>query len=422
MDAPISVTSRNLWRNRDFLKLWAGQTISQIGSQVSFLAIPLIAIMTLQTGAFEMGILTAIGSLPALLFGLHAGAVVDRRAHRPVMIATDLARALLLLLLPIAWWLDRLSVELLIVVAFAIGVCGLLFDLAYQAFLPLIVAREQLITGNARLELSRTAAEIAGPGIAGVLIQLVTAPVALLLDALSYLGSGLFVASIRQAEPARLEHDPRKRLTSEIRDGLRFVVRDPLLRASAGGTILLGLFNAMLEAVGLLYIVHELGINPGLIGLIFGVGGCGFVVGALLPERVAGSIGVGAATALGVAIVGLSDLLIPFAEETQRIAIPIVMIAQFAFGIGITLFRVNQTSLRQSIIPAHFRGRAASVVHVFTGGAVLTGALIGGVLGGAIGLRETLVLAAIGEIVVALWIWRSPLHHVHSLDLARSTS
>jgi MFS family permease len=340
---------------------------------------------------------------------LHAGALVDRRRRRPILIGSDLGRAALLALIPLAWALDLLSMGLLYAVALAGGLLGLFFDVAYQAFLPTVVPRERLVEGNAKLVLSRTAAEIGGPGLAGGLVQLLTAPVAILLDACSYLGSALMIAWIRVREPAPVRAAGRRRLWADIRDGLKLVGGDERLRALVGGGALVGCFNAALEAVFVVYIVRQLGVGPALLGAIFAVGSAGFLVGSLLPVRVARRVGLGPATAGGVALAAASDLLVPLAGGSLWVVVPLLTAAQFVFGIGVTVFQVNQASLRLAIVPGHLMGRATATGRVLTTGLVPLGALLGGLLGELIGLRATLVLAAGGELFAAFWLWRSPL-------------
>jgi MFS family permease len=406
-----------LWKNADFMKLWVAQTISQIGSQVSFLALPLVAVLALEATPFEMGLLTATGAIPTLLAGLHAGALVDRRRRRPILIGGDLGRAALLALIPLAWTLDLLSMGLLYAVALAGGLMGLFFDLAYQAFLPTVVPRERLVDGNAKLELSRTAAEIGGPGLAGGLIQLLTAPTAILVDACSYLGSALMIAWIRVTEPPPIRTDRPRRLLVEIREGVALVAGDERLRALVGGGALIGFFNAALEAVFVLYVARQLGVGPALLGAIFAVGSVGFLIGAFLPVRVARRVGLGPATAGGVALAGASDLLVPLAGAGGSLLamVGLLTAAQFFFGIGVTVFNVNQSSLRQAIVPGHLIGRATATGRVLTTALVPLGALLGGLLGELVGLRSTLVMAAVGELLAALWLWHSPLRLLRDL-------
>lgn len=412
MSSPPAPT---LWRHPDFLTLWAGQAVSQIGSQVSFLALPLVAALALDASPLEMGLLTAAGAMPALIVGLHAGAIVDRHRRRPILIGGDLGRAAVLGLVPLAWAAGELSIGLLYAVVLLTGLLGLFFDLAYQAFLPAIVPRERLVEGNAKLELSNTAAQVAGPGLAGGLIQLLTAPVAIALDAASYLVSALFLARIRTPEPAPLRPNRTSRMVAEIREGVGLVFGDARLRSLVGGRGLLELFNAMLEAVFVLYVTRALGLGPAVIGIIFAFGSAGFIVGALLPGRLSARFGLGPAMVGGLALVALSDLIVPLASGARWVVVPLLVVAQFCFGLGMTVFNVNQISLRQAIVPGPLRGRAAATVRVVLAGVVPIGALLGGLLGGAIGPRETLVLAALGELAAALWIWRSPLGQVRTL-------
>lgn len=404
-----------LWREPNFARLWAGQTISQLGSQITFLALPLTAILALDAGPAETGLLTAAGALPSLLVGLHAGAMVDRRQRLPIMVGGDLGRAALLALVPLAWAIDRLSIGLLVAVVALVGLLTLFFDVAYQALLPAIVPRERLVEGNAKLELSVTVAQIAGPTLAGGLIRLLTAPIAIAVDALSFVLSGLVLAGIRVEERIARSPDRGRRIGAEIGEGLRLVVGDGRLRAIAGTRGLLELFNAMLEAVFLLYLVRALGLGPGLIGAIFAVGSAGFALGALLPARAAGRFGVGPTTVGALALLAVSDLLVPLAAGSKLVVVPLLVGAQFLFGVGLTVFNVNQVSLRQAVVPDGLQGRATATVRVLATGLIPLGALLGGLLGETIGLRPTLILAALGELLAAVWLWRSPVRTLRDL-------
>lgn len=415
MESIAPSSDSGLWRNADFLKLWAGQTISQVGSQVSFLAFPIVAVIALDATPMQMAILTAAGAIPALLVGLQAGALVDRHRRKPILICSDLGRAALLGIIPLAWSFGALSILLLYAVALVSGLLSLCFDLAYQAFIPAVVPRQRLVEGNAKLELSRTAAEFAGPGLAGGLIQVLAAPVTLLLDALSYVVSGLMIAWIRIVEPTPVRRHESHRIATDIRDGLKLVAHDPRLRSLAGGGVLIGFFNAALEVVFVLYIVRELGVGPAVLGLVFTVGSGGFLLGALLPERVARSIGFGPTTVAGVMLVAIGDLLVPFAGGSRGVVIAMLCGAQFLFGVGMTIFKVNQASLRQSIVPTHMQGRAGGTFRVIDGAVILLGAFAGGILGDRIGLRETLIVTACGEVLAGLWLWRSPLGRLRDI-------
>ncbi|MBA2453793.1 MAG: MFS transporter [Chloroflexia bacterium] len=397
-----------LWLHPDFRKLWAGHTIAQVGQQITVLAVPLTAILLLDANAIQMGILAASLNLPALVVGLFVGAWVDRLQRRPLLIAADIGRAILLMSIPAAALLDLLTIEHLYVTAFLVGFLTLVFDVAYRSYLPSLVSRERLIEGNSKLELSRSAAEIGGPGLAGALIQVATAPFAILVHAVSLLFSALFLGAIDASEAAAPARDPERRLWRDIADGLRLVFGHPMLRAIAGCAGTIGFFNAILETVLILYIVQELGLSPGVIGLIFAAGNVGFLLGALIPGRLTGWIGLGPALGLGLLVVGVGDLLVPLAAGPNVVVLIMLAIAQFLFGAGYLVFNINQVSLRQALTPDHLQGRMNATMSFMLYGVVPAGAILGGVLGTTVGLRPTLFLAALGEILAILWLILSP--------------
>jgi MFS family permease len=398
-----------LWRNGDFLKLWAGQTVSLFGSGITMLALPLTAVGVLEATPAQMGLLTALGALPALALGLVAGAWVDRRPRRPVLIAADLGRAALLALIPILALLDRLRMAHLYVLALLVSTLGLFFDVAYRAFLPTLVGREQLVEGNSKLQMSRSAAEIAAPGLAGGLVELVTAPSAILLDALSFLVSGLFLGWIKGRETAPRPAEQRESLGREIKEGLGLVVGNRTLRAIAGCEGTLSLFNSALETVFILYVTRGLGIEAGALGLIFSAGSVGFLVGALTSGRASQRLGLGWAIIGGVLLAAASDLLIPLAGGATIVVAALLIVAQFCFGLGLTMYNIGQVSLRQAVTPDALQGRMNGTMYVIAMGSVPLGGLLGGALGEMIGLRATLVVAAVGEIVAVAWLVFSPL-------------
>jgi MFS family permease len=318
----------------DFRRLWLAQTISQVGSQVTYLAIPLTAAVTLRATPAEMGVLTAMGALPALLIGVFAGAFVDRRRRRPILISADLARALVLGTIPVAWLLGALSMPLLILITLLAGAGSLFFDVAYQALLPTLIPSDRLVEGNSTLELSRSAAQIAGPTLAGGMIQLLKAPLAIAVDALSFLVSALLILRIRAREDIRRLDRERASLWADARAGVREVGGKPAIRALAVGGAAVSLFNAMLEAVIILYLTRSIGLSAGVIGVVFAGGGVGFVVGALVPGRITRRFGLGPAMALGIAVVGLSDLAVPLAGRDVVIVSAAVAVGEFFFGLA----------------------------------------------------------------------------------------
>ena len=404
-----------LWRHADFLKLWAGQTISSIGSQISFLALPLTAILILEATPTQMGLLSSIGALPSLFIGLFVGVWVDRRRRRPIMIAANVGRAILLLIIPIAALTGNLRIEYLYILGFLTGALGLFFSVASQSFLVTLVHKDQLVEANSKLEISRSAADMVGPGLAGALIQILTAPVAIAFDALSFVISALLLGWIRTPEPEMEVTEQPQPMLREARDGLRVVTDNSVLRALAGCLGTIGLFNAMLETVWILYLTRELNLAPGMIGVIFGVGSVGFLVGALVTARVTDRVGYGPAIILGVVVTFMSDLVTPLAAGTPIVIMIMLVIASFFFGIGLTMFSIGQVSLRQTITPVRLQGRMNASMEVIGSGVVPLGALLGGLLGETIGLRATLLLAVAGELSAFLWLYFSPVRTIRNL-------
>jgi MFS family permease len=374
------------WRHGDFLRLWAAHTVTQIGAQVSFVAIPLAAVVVLDASPVQMGVLTAIGSIPALVLGLFAGVWVDRLRRRPILILADVGRGLVLATIPLAALFGVLGIWHLYVALLLVGAMTLFFDVAYRSYLPSLVRRELLVDGNSKLEVSRSAAEIVGPGLAGGLVQVFTAPLAILFDALSFLLSAAFLSRIRSAEPTPESRknqeegstaEEQGRILQEIRDGLRALAGNPTVRSLVSCTGTMTLFNAVIEAVLVLYLVNTLGLSAATIGIIFSVGGVGFLVGAVMAGRITRHVPLGVVLVGGPLLVGAADLLIPLAGGPAVLVVGLPGAAQFLFGVGLPLYRVNEVSLRQMIVPDRFLGRVNSGEYFVREGLVPIGALLG---------------------------------------------
>ncbi len=388
-------SSRSLFRHPDFLKLWSADTISQLGTQVTFLALPSAAILVLKANPFQVGLLGTMEFLPFILVGLPAGAWVDRLRRRPILIAGDLGRAVILGSIPIAYELHRLHMWHLYVAAFLAGICTVFFDVAYQSYLPSLVDRDQLVDGNAKLEISRSGAQLGGPGLAGWLIQLVKAPVAIAADAASYLWSAIWVFTIRKKEPA-IEvpaegHPPIRR---DIADGLRYVWGHPLLRPIAFCTANSNLWSSMTMAVFLIFAYRSIGLSPGAVGTILVLGNVGFLLGALISSRVPKLVGIGPAIVGSAVLFSIPGVLIPLV--TRETAWPLLIVAFNVFGIAGVVYNVNQVSLRQAITEHRMQGRMNATMRFMVWGTMPIGSLIGGALGNTIGLRPTLWVAAVG--------------------------
>jgi MFS family permease len=399
-----------LSRHPDFLKFWAGQTISLFGSNITYLALPLTAILLLDATPGQMGILTALEFAPFLLFGLLAGAWVDRLPRRPILIATNVGSALLVASIPIAALAGVLRIEQLYVVGFLTGTCKVLFDVAYMPFLTFLVGREHLVEGNSKMETTSSIAQITGPGLAGALIEALTAPVAIAADALSFLVSALMLGTIRAEEPVPPPRDKSRSILGDIKEGLAIVARNPFLRAIAGAACTSNIFDGILSAVYLLYITEELGVASVWIGIIFGVGSVGGLLASLLGQRAVRRFGLGTVIIAGMVLGGVSLLLLPLAGTLPLGGVVILLLVlQWLRGFGIITYNINAISLRQGITPDALQGRVNATGRVIAFSSLPVGALIGGALGGQIGLGPTVVIAAAGSLLSVLWLFFSPI-------------
>ncbi|HET6213112.1 MAG TPA: MFS transporter [Micromonosporaceae bacterium] len=407
------VSSRlGLLRDHDFRQLFAADTISQVGSQVSQLALPLVAVITLQASNFAVGMLVALETAAFLLVGLPAGAWVDRLRRRNVLIAGDLGRALLLGSVPLAWWAGLLTIWQLYVVALLTGVLTVFFDVAYQSYLPHLVGRDNLVEGNSKLEVVRASTQIGGPGVGGALIQWLTAPYAIAVDAVSFAFSAMFVGFIRKREPLP-ERGPDAHLGREILEGLRFVMGNRLLRAIAACTGSFNLFGGIAFAMVIVFMVRDLGLSPGLIGLWFSIGSIGGLLGAFLVRRTVAWLGQGPTIWISTAVTTPFGLLLPMAQPGWR-----VWLAAFGFlvtGIGVVLYNVTQVSFRQGLTPERLLGRMNATMRFLVWGTLPLGGVIGGVLGQAFGARTTLWIGAIGGCLAFLPTFLSPLRSMREL-------
>ena len=407
----MGMSLRGLWRHPDFLKLWAGQTVSLFGLSVTGLALPLVAVLTLDATPVQMGLLSAAGYAPFLLVGLVAGACVDRMRRRPILIAADLGRALLLASIPVAALVDALRMEQLYAVGFTVGLLTVFFDVAYQSYLPALVPRERLIEGNSKFEASHSLAQIAGPGLGGLLVQLLSAATAIALDAASYLVSAIFLAAIRTPEPRPERHADRS-LPREIGEGLRLVVGNPLMRGIAGCTATSNLFGSALTAVYVLYATRELGLGPAQLGVTFAAFGPGGLLGAVLAARLARRFGLGPALTGSLALGSLSWLVVLFAGGPPVLAASLLATANALATVGGTVYNVNQVSLRQAITPDRLQGRMNATMRFLVWGVIPIGALLGGVIGDALGLRAAIATGAVGTLLAPLWLLLTPVYAV----------
>jgi MFS family permease len=384
-----------LWSHPDFLRLWAGQTVSVMGSLTTRLALPLLAIVTLRASAFEVALLAAADVLAGVLFGLVAGVVVDRLPRRPLMIAADLLRALILGSIPAAAAFGVLGMAQLYAAAFLAGVLTTFFDVAYTSYLPTLVRQQELVEGNAKLTASACLSQVLAFGLAGWLVERLTAPGAVAVDALSFLVSAASLLSIRKGEPPLPTRAQPARVSSEVAVGLRAVLADPLLRPLAASVVLLWLAMGMTSAVFMLFASRELGFSAGVLGLIFAVGGFSSFAGALVAGPCRRRLGPGRAMMLGLGLAGGGFLAAAGARGATPLAAALLVAQQILGDPGYAIFDVNQISLRQELAPAGVLGRVNAGVRFASFAAMLLGSLAAGAVAERAGSRPVLVLAAL---------------------------
>ncbi|MBA3376643.1 MAG: MFS transporter [Actinobacteria bacterium] len=404
-----------LWRHPDFLRLWSAQTVSQLGSQVSQLALPLAAILVLDASAFEVALLGTVEFLPFLLFALPAGVWVDRLRRKPILVLGDLGRAAALASVPVAYAFDALTIWQLYAVGFLVGVGTVFFDVAYQSYLPSLVDRSQLVDGNSKLEVSRSGAALAGPGLAGVLIGAITAPYAILVDAFSFIGSAALIVRIRRPEilPELTEKPSMRR---ELVEGLRYLLGHRFWRPLAITVALSNFFNTLAFSIFLVYAVRDLELSATVIGIVLGVGNVGWLLGAVAANRLSARLGVGL-TLVGSALVfGPALLLVPAAPKSQPI--PFLVAALILASFAGIVFNVTGLSFQQAVTPDRLLGRLNATRRFIVWGVIPLGSLTGGALASLIGLRPTLWVGAIGGSLSFLPLLLSPVRSIGDMENA----
>src|SRR5450755_1651504 len=404
---------RGLWREPDFLKLWAGQAVSQVGSWITLVGLPLTAAMLLKASPLQMGILSGAGAAAILLFGLFAGAWADRLRRRPILIWTDLGRAAVLGTIPLAVAFGRLTMGHLYLVAAATSVLTVFFDVSYQAYLPSLVSPENILEGNSKMTLSESVAGIIGPGLTGILVQALTAPVAILFDAISFLCSAVSVSLIRKPEPPP-QAGAAPHMGREIMEGLRASWHDPILRTLLLRTATASLFLGFGGSLYILFAVRELKLDAVLLGAIIAVGGVSGLFGALATGRLVRRFGFGR-TMIGAALlIAIAGFLPPLAHGPVAWCAAMLAVAQLG-DVAWSVYSINELTLRQAVAPAHLLGRINAAAHLMFGGVLPVGALLGGALAEAIGLRAAMFTGAIGFLLSTLWLIFSPIRRLQHL-------
>lgn len=398
-----------LWRHPDFMRLWGAQIASAFGSRITRTALPIIAILTLRATPVEVAVLSALGVAPGVFVGLFAGGRVDRSAKRPLLIGADLVRAGLILTIPAAAWLGALSMPQLYVVAAAVGAATSLFQIADNTYLPALVGPELLLEGNAKLEATEAVAEAAGPGVAGLLIQALTAPVAVLIDGVSYLWSALLLYRIRAREaPAAIDAGPRPTVWRDIATGFRAALAHPVVGPTLAAEGVMTFFGGFFLALYMIMALETLRLSPAAVGLIIGVGGVGAFAGALIAAPLGRRLGTGPAIAVSLTIGQAANLLIALAVGAGTLAVPLLVIHQLIGDAFLGAYLVHALSLRQRVLPPAVLGRANAAFHAVTGLMLPAGALLAGPLAGAIGMAPTLWIGACGGLLAVPVLLAAP--------------
>lgn len=397
-----------LWDNPDFLRLWAAQSLSALGSRFTREGLPIVAALILDASAFDLGLLVALSALPGVVLSPFVGAWIDRTSRRGVLIMADLARAGVLATLPLMAFFEAITIGQVIGVATVVAFLSMIFQTADNAYLPSIVAREHLLDANAKLATTDAVAEVAGPALAGVTIQLLTAPVALLVDALSYLWSAILLGSIKRADAPITTSEHASDLWREAAKGLRFVLDHPVLRPLTLCLSMQAFFMGFFGPLYVLYALRVIGLTPGQLGFVVALGGISALIGARLSAW-AGRCRSSRRLLIGLVLAyGLAVCLIPLAQGPLWLAIALLCMAQL-MGDGLyVMFSTNVVALRQGVTPDALRGREGGTQHLLTGGLGVAAALIAGSLADTFGIRPLLWAGAIGILASSLWLIALP--------------
>jgi predicted MFS family arabinose efflux permease len=406
-----------LWRHGDFLRLWAAQTVSDFGARITREGLPMMAVMGLAASPSQLGVLAALASGPGILVGLASGDFVDHTLRRPILIATDLARAAILVTLPLAAWLGVLSILQVYAAAALVGAASALFDIADHAYLPGLVGRAMVTDANAKISITESVAETGGPALAGMLFQWLTAPFAVAVNAATYVASALFLSQIRSPEAPRDPTKPRRGWVDGVVTGARTSWGEPRVRISLIMTATGGLFGGFFSALYIVFVLRGLGLPPALLGLGIAVGGAGSLVGSLLTQPMARWIGVGPAICANGALSALGTMVLLFAPHDRSGAMAFLVVSQFLGDLFGVIPLILATSLRQVLVPQNLLGRVGATFRAVYGTTVVTGALLGGVLGQAFGMRRVLLYAIAGLMIGPALGALSPLGRVREMPL-----
>jgi MFS family permease len=395
----------------DFRRFWAGESVSMFGDQITLIALPLVAVLELHASAAQMGLLGAAALAPNLLFSLHAGAWVDRHGRRrQVMIGTAIGRAALLATIPVAYAFGELTLGQLYVVGFLTGALSVLFNVSYSTLFVSMVSRERYLQAGSLLHGSRAFSYVAGPSVGGALVQALSAPIAIVVDAVSFVVSALTLRTISPAEPPAARPEP-----GAIKSGARWIRDNAIVRSSLLATATINFFNFAFWALFILYVTRELGVQPGALGLVLGAGAVGGVLGAVFASRIATRIGVGPAFVLGSLLFPAPLVLVPLASGPRPVVLGCLFLAEFASGFGVMVLDINIQAIRAAVTPDRLRARVSGAYMVVNYGVRPIGSLVGGLLGAWIGMHTTLWISWAGATAGVIWLLPSPLMRLREL-------
>lgn len=409
---PSAIRNDHLWSHSDFVRLWAGKSVAQFGTQVSLVAIPLYAVLALDAGPLHMGILAAAAGIPRLLIGFIAGAWVDRLRRRPIMVVTDIGRAIAVATIPLAVLLGVESFALLVLVELLVGVLSVFFQASWAPYLPGLVGRGNLASANSKMVASSSVAQVAGPSLAGTLVGILGAPITLAIHAVTYLWSALFIARIEHEEPTPEPSSEGRSLVREMHQGIQVLVTSPLLRALTGSKATIVLAGHLFLAVYPLYMLNTLDLTARGVGFVYAAGGVGGLLGSLVTTWTIRRIGAGQTIVWSAVLFGVFGLTIPMAVLVPTHALALVIFAEFAQWMMLVIFEIAEGSLRLAVTPDRLLGRVAASAQVLSNGLQPAGAFLGGVLGQVFGVQEALLIGVAGMFCAGAWVWWSPVREI----------
>lgn len=401
--------------NHDFVKLWAGETVSLIGTQVTQFALPLVAILTLRASVFQVGLLNACRNIPVVLVSLFAGVWLDRRRRRPVLVACSLGNAVLIGIIPLASVLGFLSMNLLYLICVCVGVLSVIFDVGVLSYVPTLVGRAHLADSNSRIQSSTSLAMVAGPGMAGLLVGVLTAPITLSIDAVSYLCSALGLISIRTPEPAPEVPEVRLSVWRSIGEGLQILFGNPVLRSLLTQSATFNFVQSGFITIFVVYAVRDLHLSPFQLGVVLGAIAVGALCGAMLANRLRKAFGLGHTMLLAIAPATLCQLAVLIPRGSGAGSMTVLCIAEFLYGCGVLIFKVNTITLLQTVTPDRLLGRMNASYRLILFGTAPLGAVLVGVLGEAVGLHSALLITVIIFTSPILWTLFSPIFRMREM-------